>query len=91
MGEGVGTFQQTPLLPVAAPVTKWSAKIPSLTELLRALSLAFRHATYGRPGPVYLEIPVRNYILITELIYKLLYVLRCLFKSASDLTFYFSL
>jgi 2-hydroxyacyl-CoA lyase 1 len=57
MGEGVGTFQQAPQMPVAAPVTKWSAKIPSLSELPRALSLAFRHATYGRPGPVYIEIP----------------------------------
>jgi hypothetical protein len=64
MGEGVGTFQQAPQMPVAAPVTKWSAKIPSLTELPRALSLAFRHATYGRPGPVYIEIPVRYYFIL---------------------------
>lgn len=65
MGEGVGTFQQAPQMPVAAPVTKWSARIPSLTELPRALSLAFRYATYGRPGPVYIEIPVRRFTYIS--------------------------
>ena len=39
------------------PITKWAATCYETKRIPEYLSMAFRHATMGRPGPVFLELP----------------------------------
>jgi acetolactate synthase-1/2/3 large subunit len=52
-----GSFQNVDLLGLYRPVTKWSAGIRHWRRLPELIRRAFREATSGRPGPVYLELP----------------------------------
>lgn len=52
-----GSFQNVDLLGLYRPVTKWSAGIRDWRRLPELIRRAYREATSGRPGPVYLEIP----------------------------------
>ena len=52
-----GSFQNVDLLGLYGPVTKWSAGVREWRRLPELIRRAFREATSGRPGPVYLEIP----------------------------------
>jgi acetolactate synthase-1/2/3 large subunit len=40
------------------PITKFSEQVKRVERIPDYLSIAFRHATTGVPGPVYLEIPI---------------------------------
>jgi len=44
-------------LPLMEPITKWSRVIREPTRIPEYIGMAFRQATTGRPGPVFLEIP----------------------------------
>ena len=50
-----GGYDQVALM---APVTKWAHRIPKIERIPDLLAQALRIATSGRPGPVYLEIPI---------------------------------
>ncbi len=52
-----GSFQNVDLLGLYGPVTKWSAGVRHWRRLPELIRRAYREATSGRPGPVYLEIP----------------------------------
>jgi acetolactate synthase-1/2/3 large subunit len=52
-----GSFQYVDLLGLYRPVTKWSAGVRDWRRLPELVRRAYREATAGRPGPVYLEIP----------------------------------
>jgi acetolactate synthase-1/2/3 large subunit len=52
-----GSFQNVDLLGLYRPVTKWSAGVRHWRRLPELIRRAFREATSGRPGPVYLELP----------------------------------
>jgi acetolactate synthase-1/2/3 large subunit len=52
-----GSFQNVDLLGLYKPVTKWSAGVRDWRRLPELIRRAYREATSGRPGPVYLEIP----------------------------------
>jgi acetolactate synthase-1/2/3 large subunit len=52
-----GSFQNVDLLGLYRPVTKWSAGARQWRRLPELIRRAFREATTGRPGPVYVEIP----------------------------------
>jgi acetolactate synthase-1/2/3 large subunit len=52
-----GSFQNVDLLGLYGPVTKWSAGVREWRRLPELIRRAYREATSGRPGPVYLEIP----------------------------------
>src|SRR5688500_1683482 len=40
-----------------APITKWSAAVHAVDEIVPTLADAFHHLRRGRPGPVQVEIP----------------------------------
>lgn len=40
-----------------APITKWSAAVHTVDQIVPTLTEAFRHLRRGRPGPVQVEIP----------------------------------
>ena len=52
-----GSFQNVPLIDLYRPVTKWSGGAREWRRLPELVRHAYRAATTGRPGPVYLEIP----------------------------------
>jgi len=44
-------------VPLMQSITKWSRLVQDPQRIPEYVSMAFRHATSGRPGPVFLEIP----------------------------------
>ena len=44
-------------VPLMQSITKWSRLVGDSRRIPEYVSMAFRHATTGRPGPVFLEIP----------------------------------
>ena len=44
-------------VPIMQSITKWSRLVRDPERIPEYVSMAFRHATTGRPGPVFLEIP----------------------------------
>lgn len=51
-------FQETDIVSMARPVTKWAEKLIQPEEIKELLPLAFALATNGRPGPCLLDIPM---------------------------------
>lgn len=52
---GTDAFQETDVMGITQPVTKWSYQIRSAEKVEWALSRAFHIASTGRPGPVVLD------------------------------------
>jgi len=52
-----GALQEMNQIDVIKPVTKWCATCYETKRIPEYLSTAFRQATMGRPGPVFLELP----------------------------------
>lgn len=55
--QGMGSFQDLDSIPVYKSITKWSALVESVSSIPAYLERAFRIASSGRPGPVYLDLP----------------------------------
>ena len=53
-----GSLQDMDSLSLARTVTKWAKAGYETKRIAEYVSMAFRHALSGRPGPVYLEFPV---------------------------------
>lgn len=53
-----GALQELDHVELMRPITKWSKRVLSVSRIPEFLSMAFRHATAGRPGPVFLELPL---------------------------------
>ncbi len=52
-----GALQEMNQIDMVKPVTKWSATCFETKRIPEYLSIAFRQAVMGRPGPVFLELP----------------------------------
>jgi acetolactate synthase I/II/III large subunit len=52
-----GALQEVNQMDMVKPITKWAATCYDAKRIPEYLSLAFRHAVVGRPGPVFLELP----------------------------------
>jgi thiamine pyrophosphate-dependent acetolactate synthase large subunit-like protein len=52
-----GRFQYSPQIRFFEPCVKYAALVESAARIDETLREAFRHATTGTPGPVYIEIP----------------------------------
>jgi thiamine pyrophosphate-dependent acetolactate synthase large subunit-like protein len=50
-------FQEIDQVAVMRPITKWAARILDARRIPELVAMAFRQATTGRPGPVYLDLP----------------------------------
>lgn len=53
---GTDAFQETDILGVSMPVTKWNCQVKKAKDIPEALSKAFYIAKTGRPGPVLVDI-----------------------------------
>lgn len=54
----MGSLQDMDHVELMRPITKWSATVTETRRLEEFVTMAFRHATTGVPGPVFLEIPL---------------------------------
>jgi acetolactate synthase-1/2/3 large subunit len=50
-------FQEMDQVAVFRPVTKWAERVYDTRRIPDMVDMAFRQATAGRPGPVYLDLP----------------------------------
>jgi acetolactate synthase-1/2/3 large subunit len=53
-----GSLQEMDHVALMAPITKWSDRCLETRRLPEYVSIAFRHALSGRPGPAFLEVPL---------------------------------
>ncbi len=54
----MGSLQDMDHLELVKPVTKWAARVTEARRLAEYVAIAFRKATSGVPGPVFLEVPL---------------------------------
>ncbi len=52
-----GALQEMNQIEVVRPITKWAATCYDTKRIPEYMAIAFRNATEGRPGPVFLELP----------------------------------
>lgn len=53
---GSDAFQETDVISISAPVTKWNIQITKATDIPKIIAKAFYIASSGRPGPVLIDI-----------------------------------
>ncbi len=53
---GTDAFQETDVINITTPVTKWNYQVTDATEIPSVLAKAFYIASSGRPGPVIIDI-----------------------------------
>lgn len=53
---GTDAFQETDVINITAPITKWNYQVTDACEIPTALAKAFHVARTGRPGPVLIDI-----------------------------------
>lgn len=53
---GTDAFQETDIIGISTPVTKWSYQVTKAEEIPGAIAKAFYIANSGRPGPVLIDI-----------------------------------
>ncbi len=53
---GSDAFQETDIISISTPVTKWNCQITKASEIPEVLAKAFYIAKSGRPGPVLIDI-----------------------------------
>ena len=53
---GTDAFQETDVIGISMPVTKWNIQVTTADEIAPAIAKAFFIATSGRPGPVLVDI-----------------------------------
>ncbi len=54
---GRDAFQETDIIGVTLPITKWSVLVEDISTLADTMRKAFRVALEGRPGPVLVDVP----------------------------------
>ncbi len=54
---GMGAFQEAPQVEAARPFVKYAAKVDKVERIPYFVEQAVRISMYGRPGPVYLDLP----------------------------------
>ncbi|MBR0654576.1 thiamine pyrophosphate-binding protein [Plastoroseomonas arctica] len=54
---GTGAFQEFDQLAAMKPLTKWAERVYETRRIPEMIATAFRIATSGKPGPVYLDLP----------------------------------
>ena len=54
---GSDAFQEADMTGITRPCTKWNVLVKRVEDLPRAINTAFKVATSGRPGPVFVDLP----------------------------------
>ena len=54
---GMGSFQEMDQVGMFKPITKWAERVFDTRRIPEIINKAFRVATGGQPGPVYIDLP----------------------------------
>src|SRR5699024_83535 len=54
---GTDAFQESDIMGITTPITKYNYQVKKLSDLPRIVKEAFHIATTGRPGPVVVDVP----------------------------------
>ncbi len=54
---GKGAFQEMDQVAMFRPITKWAERVIHVSRIPEIINKAFRIATGGQPGPVYIDLP----------------------------------
>src|SRR4030095_9577364 len=63
---GLGSLQEVEQVDLLRPITKGSWTVSETRQIPEVLTTAIRHALTGRPGPVFVEIPVDLLMTVVE-------------------------
>lgn len=63
---GTDAFQETDVINITTPVTKWNYQITDASEIEEVMAKAFYIARTGRPGPVLIDITKNAQLQLTE-------------------------
>lgn len=63
---GTDAFQETDVINITTPVTKWNYQVTDASEIPAAIAKAFHIANTGRPGPVLIDITKNAQIQLFE-------------------------
>jgi acetolactate synthase-1/2/3 large subunit len=63
---GMGSLQEMDHVTLLRSITKWSVTVPETRRLPDFMAMAFRKATTGVPGPVFLEMPLDVLMAVEE-------------------------
>ena len=63
---GLGSLQEVEQVDLLRPITKGSWTVSEARQIPEVLTTAIRHAVTGRPGPVFVEIPVDLLMTLVE-------------------------
>lgn len=67
---GTDAFQETDIIGITIPITKWNYQITDAKEIPAIMARAFHYATEGRPGPVLIDITKNAQIEFMEFSYE---------------------
>ena len=67
---GSDAFQETDIIGITTPITKWNYQITKASEIASIFSKAFYIAKSGRPGPVLIDITKDAQFEMTDFLYK---------------------
>ena len=67
---GSDAFQETDIIGITTPITKWNYQITKASEIASIFSKAFYIARTGRPGPVLIDITKDAQFEMTDFLYK---------------------
>ncbi len=63
---GTDAFQETDVIGITMPITKWNYQVTSADEIASVIAKAFDIAQNGRPGPVVIDITKNAQVELTE-------------------------
>lgn len=63
---GTDAFQETDVINITTPVTKWNYQVTDASEISEVLAKAFHIAKTGRPGPVLIDITKNAQLQLTD-------------------------
>lgn len=67
---GTDAFQETDVINVSLPLTKWNVQVTRAADIAPAVAKAFHIATTGRPGPVLIDITKDAQFELAEYAYR---------------------
>jgi acetolactate synthase I/II/III large subunit len=67
---GTDAFQETDIIGITMPITKWNFQVTNADEIPAAMAKAFYIARTGRPGPVLIDITKDAQVALMEYSYK---------------------
>lgn len=66
---GTDAFQETDIIGITTPITKWNYQVTSPDEVVEAITKGYKIANEGRPGPVLIDITKDAQMGMTEYVF----------------------